>query len=163
VKRLEAIGFRWDPYADWWEEWFRKLEQFKEIHGHCKVSRNDPKSAEFAFWINAQRMDRRTGKLSSERIRRLSELGISWDARTDLWEQRLSELIEFKKKHGHCLVPSSDPDYRELFGWVSTQRGFRKRGKLRADRIRHLDDLGFVWNSKDEAWEARFNQLVSFR
>ena len=70
--------------------------------------------------------------------------------------------MEFKEERGNCLVPSTWTKHPQLFTWVGTQREFRKRKKLSADRIRRLDELKFVWNSKDAAWETMFNGLVQF-
>ncbi len=55
----------------------------------------------------------------------------------DGWEQRFAELLEFKDKHGHCLVPDSYPENRLLEGWAKTQRMYhnrylRKQSKERA-------------------------------
>ncbi|MEN9851908.1 MAG: hypothetical protein RL128_2071 [Pseudomonadota bacterium] len=36
-KRLNDIGFVWDPVADEWEAGFAKLEQFRTREGHCRV------------------------------------------------------------------------------------------------------------------------------
>ena len=37
VARLEALGMDWDPQRSQWNFMFKKLEQFKEEVGHCKV------------------------------------------------------------------------------------------------------------------------------
>ena len=36
--------------------------------------------------------------------------------------------------------------FKTLYQWVHDVRGNRRRGKLAADRVRRLDELGFVWN-----------------
>jgi superfamily II DNA or RNA helicase len=162
VKRLEDLGFRWEPYGDWWDEWFAKLVEFKRGHDHCNVPRDWPKDPKLGLWVNSQRMARKRNELSNERVCRLNEHGFSWDPKTDLWEQRFSELVRFKNENGDCLVPSASPQYRKLSTWVSTQREFKKREKLDADRIRRLEEQGFVWNIKDAAWEAMSAELIKF-
>jgi hypothetical protein len=40
----------------------------------------------------------------------------------DVWNLRFRELMEYKDKFGHCLVPDSYPENRKLETWVKTQR-----------------------------------------
>jgi len=62
------------------------------------------------------------------------------------WERRLKELEAFKKEHGHCRVSTLSKDHARLGRWVNTMRGYRRQGKLSEERIRRLNQLGFVWN-----------------
>ena len=102
---------------------------------------------------------RRRDKQSEERIRRLDELGFVWDwawefAMEEVWEEkwesRYAALAEFRRIHGHCRCRRSP---RTMSAWEDgshAMRGHRKRGKLSEERIRRLDELGFVWNGREE-------------
>lgn len=46
--------------------------------------------------------------------------------------------------------------------WVARQRELAKKRVLPRDRRAKLDDLGFVWNTNDEAWDTRYKQLLSW-
>jgi len=37
IRRLEAIGFEWDPQRAQWNIMLKKLTAFKDETGHCKV------------------------------------------------------------------------------------------------------------------------------
>ena len=99
---------------------------------------------------------RKRGKLSEERIRRLDELGFVWDGALEAslkksqetWESKYAALVEYQRTHGHCRVPSDAKEHDSLGMWVSTMRAYRKQGKLSEERIRRLDELGFVWVAK---------------
>ncbi len=75
---------------------------------------------------------------------------------TDMWDYRYACLVEFKEKHGHCLVPKVYPPDRQLSYWVFRQRGHysskRKRkgggNLLTKERYQKLKDLGFVFKAK---------------
>lgn len=68
--------------------------------------------------------------------------------REDRWTERYNQLVEFKQKHGHCRVPHGYPANKKLSWWVMNQRAERKKGEkgwLSQDRIRMLDNVGFIW------------------
>ena len=55
IERLNDLGFDWDPIATRWEEMFRKLLEFKVLHGHTNVPQVilNGKSLGHGFGINA--------------------------------------------------------------------------------------------------------------
>jgi hypothetical protein len=81
-KRLDDIEFTWDPLADAWEEGFKKLLQFKEIEGHCKVPRGLKMDGhKVGKWVSTQRQ--RKEDQSPERKQRLDSIGFIWDFSKD--------------------------------------------------------------------------------
>ena len=47
---------------------------------------------------------------------------------------------------------------------ASTQRSENKKGKLREDRFRRLNEIGFTWNNAwDALWNLRYSQLMMFK
>ncbi|NIN00080.1 MAG: hypothetical protein GTO24_19010, partial [candidate division Zixibacteria bacterium] len=70
---------------------------------------------------------------------------------------------EFKKAHGHYKVPSGWPENPKLRKWIQHQRSFRKKGLLSKDRIRRLDEIGFIWDPAEIYWEEMFSALVEYK
>lgn len=72
--------------------------------------------------------------------------------RSARWNLRYNELVEFKRKEGHCRVPHGYPLNKKLAWWVMNQRAqYAQRHKketnwLTKERLKQLDDLGFDWN-----------------
>eukprot|EP00985_Skeletonema_marinoi_P018263 scaffold10166_cov127-Skeletonema_marinoi.AAC.7 len=72
--------------------------------------------------------------------------------RPNRWTQRYNELLEFKRIEGHCRVPHGYPPNKKLSWWVMNQRAQhtqRQTGKsnwLTDERIKLLEDIGFVWS-----------------
>ena len=166
IQRLDEIGFRWQSIArPSWDEMFLKLVEFKKIHGHCNVPFNWSENPKLAWWVVNQRRRRtKNGPLSEKRIRLLNEVGFQWQVLyNSLWNTRFSELVEFKKVHGHCNVQSGWPENPKLSVWVAQQRGRRKKGNLSKERIRRLEELGFIWSIRDAFWEEMFSLLVKFK
>jgi hypothetical protein len=92
------------------------------------------------------------------------------------WHVMFDRLKKFKEQNGHCLVPNRYREDRSLGSWVSTQRrNFKQmatigKGKLNSphncDRIKKLNELGFVWALSDPryaSWEIRFRELCDYR
>ena len=79
--------------------------------------------------------------------------------------ERYTELVEFHRQHGHCLVSNKYTDNPTLVDWVRRQRHQYKlktlgaRNSMTTERIKMLEKLGFVWNSHDQMWEEHFNDL----
>lgn len=86
------------------------------------------------------------------------------------WNFHFGELLNFKKENGHCLVPHTFPSKPHLARWVKRQRRqykLRQEGNknstMTVERIKILNDIGFVWDSHEVIWNERFTQLVAYK
>jgi hypothetical protein len=98
-------------------------------------------------WVKGQREAKVEGRLAPERVRRLDDLGFVWDVNSFSWEQGFASLKAYKEEHGDCLVVKGFKyDGYPLGGWIGSQREAKVEGRLAPERVRRLDDLGFVWS-----------------
>jgi hypothetical protein len=67
VRRLDALGFVWDPANEHWEEMFAALEKYAHVHGNCKVSRDYPDNPRLGAWVIKQRAAMNNGNLPAGR------------------------------------------------------------------------------------------------
>jgi Helicase associated domain/Helicase conserved C-terminal domain len=75
------------------------------------------------------------------------------------WDEHFVELKAFREKNGHFTVPR-----RSTLGYfVGDARKDRKAGKLSAKRAQRLDEIGFVWDLPEAAWEENIEQLKEFK
>jgi len=163
VKRLDEIGFVWDPFTEKWEEGFVYIKQFLEREGHCKVPK-EYKETDFPLgnWVSTQRVNKNKKTLPHEKIKRLNMLGFIWDPITDLWDKGFVQLKNFVKREGHCTVPSGHNENNFKLGrWCSNQRA--KQSKLSVERVKELNKLGFIWDLIAEEWETGFKNLLAFK
>ena len=85
------------------------------------------------------------------------------------WDQRLDDLFEFRRIHGHCSVPYDYPANPTLARWVKRQRYQYKLFKegqnsaMTQRRIEALEAAGFVWDTYTAAWERRISELRAFK
>jgi hypothetical protein len=89
-----------------------------------------------------------------DRVKRLEEIGFEWttkDPRKVPWDQRYKDLKQFVKTFGHSDVPHEWEVNPQLGFWVANQRQqyrylqLGKKSSLTEDRIKMLNDIGFVW------------------
>ncbi|MCR4289339.1 MAG: Helicase associated domain protein [Candidatus Scalindua sp.] len=148
IERLEDIGFVWSMElgGQRWTEMLGVLKEYKAKHGNCNVPQ-DWTDSQLYRWVHSQRTFYRKGKLSEDRIERLEDIGFVWSMELggQRWTEMLGVLKEYKEKQGDCNVSPHWTD-RQLYRWVHTQRTFYRKEKLSEDRIKRLEDMGFVWN-----------------
>jgi hypothetical protein len=159
-QRLDALGFVWDALSAQWENGFTHLKSFREREGHCKVPQLHTENGfRLGLWVATQRQHK--SKLSAEQRRRLDELGFVWTPHESAWEDGFSALKSYKKREGHCDVPSKHVENGVSLGsWVRDQRS--KRATLSTERRRRLDELGFAWAIISGKWENAFSYLKSY-
>jgi hypothetical protein len=92
----------------------------------------------------------------------MTDFGFVWNSNSSVWEERFSELTEYKELHGHCSI--SKCEIPHLGVWAKVQRrqyalymkGFNNKGNqhhhhhhksnMTPERIAKLESLGFNWN-----------------
>jgi len=144
IQKLEAIGFKWEPASDGWQQMFEELKAFKQKEGHCSVPRKS-RALKLAAWVLNQRRLFGKGKLSKVRIRQLEEIGFEWDPFENAWHQLFGELVAFKRREGHCAVPANSARNAPLARWAKKQQQIYSKGKLSAERVKKLESVGFEW------------------
>jgi len=150
IGHLNNLGFDWDPIATRWDEMFQQLLKFKEQQGHTNVPQGRPEWKELGTWVRNQRKAMvQNQPIMKERSKRLDEIGFVWRVvETDAWDSMFASLAEYRQEHGHCNVPQKSGGNQKLGKWVNTMRWHFKQGKLSAERVRQLEELGFVWNTR---------------
>mmetsp|Transcript_22067 Transcript_22067/g.32606 ORF Transcript_22067/g.32606 Transcript_22067/m.32606 type:complete len:330 (-) Transcript_22067:49-1038(-) len=143
--------------VDLWETHYKELLGYKSKNGNCLIPHTYPPNPPLARWVKRQRYQYkqlRLGKSASmpyDRVKRLEEIGFVWDSHQLVWDKMLKELMEYKKKHGNCHIPSKYPANPVLATWAVRQRSQYKRylsGKqssITPQRVALLEDCGFNW------------------
>jgi hypothetical protein len=145
-----------------WEFWFGICEKLYLETGSLLVRTDYKTNDGFALgsWMNTQRA--RKNQLSEEKTQRLNSIGFVWDPLNQQWERGFSLLSNFSEENGHCMVPRGykTKDGYNLDEWVANIRA--KPSKLTDERIKRLDDIGFVWEPHEFKWEQGFKALEEF-
>ena len=166
--------------ASTWDERFGQLKAFQERTGHLHVDidwqltdhLNVDIDWQLKQWVRLQRRLERRGKLSSDRIRKLNEIGFDWNLTKGqrTWSIMLAKLRAFKRLHGHCDLKQQHAGQYVLQSWLDDQHRKFARNTLTSDRILELKELGIVFDPPEsreqvlaKAWERMFEQLLAFK
>jgi hypothetical protein len=83
VARLDKMGFEWTGvFGRQWEWMWKHLEAFVKKYGNAHVPTDCSSFPGFEAlgpWVVLQRMQRRRGLLSKERVVKLEALGLAWE------------------------------------------------------------------------------------
>jgi hypothetical protein len=134
-----------------WDFNFLLLVQFRDREGHLRVpARHVEDGHKLGSWICTQRTRKRLGTLCPERLRRLREVGLTWNARDGKWETMFKALTKFKQREGNLRVPQHhSEDGQRLGGWICMQRYQKRLGTLVSDRDCRLNEIGFIWDAHE--------------
>ena len=145
-----------------WNERYEELIRYKKEFGHCVVPYHYKQNAKLALWVKRQRhqyklkYEGQHSTMSDEREAALEQLGFVWDSHKAVWQERINELVEYRKKHGHCNVPAKFAENSQLAIWVKCQRRQYKlfcageRSNMTQARIEKLSEVGFVWDPRSQ-------------
>ena len=136
-----------------WQESLDASVDYQEEHPDVLITQKTKyHGLNLGKWISNQRTAKNRGTLSAERIKRLEEAGIVWDAREEAWQAGYRAFVAYKEEHGDVPIPAKAKyNGYNLGEWVHTQRGTYEQGTLSVERIEQLDDVGFVWRVRETA------------
>jgi hypothetical protein len=175
IQELESLGFEWKASSPAWGDRLSELADYRKIHGHCNVPQRNSENLKLATWVKTQRKQYKShqegdkSQMSLFRIEKLESLGFDWDGSSAVREDRMSELADYRKIHGHCNVRKSYSENLKLANWVATQRSNYKlyrEGKtshMTPSRIKELDSMGFDWETRATSWDDRLSELADYR
>ena len=170
--QLDELGFVWEK-PDPWEVRFTLAKAYFEEHGNLHIpAKYQVNDIWLSKWVNEQRniyIGNRPGKsLTKEQIQRLEAIGMDWGNRnhkkwSSAWETNYQDAKAYFEATGDLKVPDR---YRSASGnhlsrWVLRQRELRNDGKLSAEQVQMLDEIGMVWEIQDP-WEIGYSHAEQF-
>jgi hypothetical protein len=156
---LDEIGFNWEVLEERWVDSFEQLNSFYSMNGHCRLPAGSEYDA-LNTWCKNQRQNYRKGKLSADRIAKLEGIKFIWNALDAAWMDFYDHLVAYQKVHSHCNVPEGYNAVPGLSSWVSNNRNKPPRDP---ERLKLLNDIGFVFSVHDKAWEEMVRRLIAYK
>ena len=173
IAQLDALGIVWDNYHNLvWEKNYLEAKAYYERFGDLLVPAKYATETGFplGMWITMMRQYRanqRTGIITEERIKRLDEIGMSWDVISDQWERNYLAAVEYYREHGHLIVPKSyiSADGIKLGYWIAhlrVNRSGKGRGKITDEQIARLDRIGMAWDADEGRWRIGYAAALQY-
>ncbi len=173
IAQLNTIGIVWDNYRDLsWEKSYLEAKAYFDKFGDLRVPVKYVTETGFplgvwVMWMRQTRGNQRNNIAMEERVQRLNEIGMVWDAFSDQWERNYLEAVEYYREHGNLLVPGRyiSASGIKLGKWIVSQRMIRigkQRGRLTAEQIKRLDRIGMAWNADEERWRIGYEAALAY-
>ncbi|MFI5219590.1 MAG: Helicase associated domain protein [Bacteroidia bacterium] len=159
IDKLNSIGFEWDRKAFFegrWQQRFDELVDFKNKHGHFKVSPR--KQLVLTSWMSLQRKKLKEGKLDPQRKKKLDSIDFNWDPEPGpdvLFERRFEEVKKFWLENGHCKLPTGG----SLALCLAYFKGRYKRNQLTNEQLQRLDAIRLDYTTGDDT-EAKREKYI---
>ena len=161
IKKLNSIGFLWNPKEESWMENYQAAAAFYREHHHLdiKCSFVTTDGVKLGNWISMNRTAFSKRKLSQERIQLLQKIGMIWDADEYHWMQNYEICRDYYLKHNRRIPGNYVAEDGSLPGrWLTrTINNHINRAPqdapLRDDQIKLLEEIGVIFEKKsDAAW-----------
>ncbi len=166
-RKLQAnLSSAWDTYYTAARQWYQEK-------GNLRIPKSYVTSTGLTLgsWIQTQRRvysGAVTGGLTEEKVRKLNEIGMIWDARDQSWNNALAELQTYFNEHGNLDIKAryETPDGFKLGRWVCNLRTkVRTKGldqALTPEQQQQLAELGMIWDRNSEKWEDYFEAAENY-
>lgn len=165
IKLLDEIGMVWDVPDYLFEKNYAALLDYYKENGNADVPSYyvTADGLRLGAWVfNIRNRKNGSGKdaeLTDEQIKRLDELGFSWDGRhKNTWDKAYAAAREYKAKHGDLKIPAAyvTADGLALGRWIRRQiDGAERLSEQKREKLRSIG----VSFDKPDAWEEKFALL----
>lgn len=165
VKKLDSIGMDWMDRVDRvWENGFMEAKNYSEEYGNLSVPKNYRSNTDFplGIWIQRQRSLYKNNKISEDRIKRLTDVGMNWNS--DNWEARFNLVKQYYEEHGNINISQKEVIQGVWLGkWIVSQKKAMEEGKLTQEQIEMLKTLPMEEvGRKDNRWWSMYEEAKKY-
>lgn len=165
VKKLDSIGMDWMDRVDRvWENGFMEAKNYSEEYGNLSVPKNYRSNTDFplGIWIQRQRSLYKNNKISEDRIKRLTDVGMNWNS--DNWEARFNLVKQYYEEHGNINISQKEVIQGVWLGkWIVSQKKAMEEGKLTHEQIEMLKTLPMEEvGRKDNRWWSMYEEAKKY-
>lgn len=165
IKKLDSIGMDWMDRVDRiWENGFLEAKNYSEEYGNLSVPKNYRSNTDFplGIWIQRQRSLYKNNKISEDRIKRLTDIGMNWNP--DNWESRFDLVKQYYEEHGNINISQKEVIQGVWLGkWIISQKKAMEEGKLTHKQIEKLKTLPMEEvGRKDNRWWSMYEEAKKY-
>lgn len=154
--QLATLDPWWNPpWGIRWQRSYYTLRDYHHHYGSAEVARTWRTDEGFHLgeWVHTQKLN--WNHLHADQQQLLLDLGFQPELsspREQAWQQGYEAAAAYARTHGHLRVPQSyRTDHGYTLGtWINSVRARYRRGKLTDEQITELDQLGMIWNTREQ-------------
>jgi hypothetical protein len=179
IKKLDELGFVWDPTGNSQMDGFKSIVEYKNQYGDCNVKSNF-NNPNLRRWVVKQRKNKDI--MPAEKKLQLDEIGFNWvNERTrsknknrnvidnnneydDYFERNFDLIKQHIEKNGYSTISPSEN--KTLNSWVNAIRYYKRHNlylQITEKQIDRLDEIGFDWEPLVTVWDKSFKLLIEFK
>lgn len=173
-------------HSDSWDFQLEELKEYYNANNSFFIPLSDIEHRKLLSWIRVQRSNFKNQTLEQDRIKKLHDIGYSFDVKyygygkekkenepsqkeanaKQAWENNYMKLINYKIVNSNCNVSRTYKEDKSLANFVARQRFNYKKGKLSQDQIKKLELINFEWEpphntNNFEIWMSQYSQLLA--
>lgn len=165
IKKLDSIDMDWMDRVDRvWENGFIEAKNYSEEYGNLSVPKNYRSNTDFplGIWIQRQRSLYKDNKISEDRFKRLTDVGMNWNP--DNWESRFNLVKQYYEEHGNINISQKEVIQGIWLGkWIVSQKKAMQEGKLTSEQIEMLKTLPMEEvGRKDNRWWSMYEEAKKY-
>lgn len=165
IMKLNSIGMDWMDRVDRiWEKGFLEAKKYYEKYGDLNVPVKYETDNLFSLgtWIQRQRSLYKNKKISDDRIKRLTDIGMNWNL--DNWESRFKLVKQYYEEHGNINISQKEVIQGVWLGkWIVSQKKAMQEGKLTHEQIEMLKTLPMEEvGRKDNRWWSMYEEARKY-
>ena len=143
IKRYSINSIsRQDVYDKAWFDNYLLVKKFVSENGIKKLNKNITyQDCNIGTWIQTQRVNYKKGKLSEERIKLLSDIGVVLNPHEATWNKFMNIIIECLKKNVK-ITQNTIFNNKKIGQQISTYKKRYKKGEVSEKRYLQLKALG---------------------
>lgn len=159
-----------------WNENYDKALLFAKEHNHLRLSFEDTETRRLANWLNSQKRRAHIPDDQREKLEALEQyMGniLGEESGDKKWNQMFDKLVEYGKHNQQFAVPIADKSNKKLYNWIARQRRMARQGRLRDDRKKRLEEVGFDFHldvtfkksltkEQKENWNKMYDELYKY-
>ena len=166
IRLLDAIGMSWNRFVNKWDSAFEYVQAYYDEHGTVDIPVDYKSEDGFPLgrWIANQRRKYSAGKLKPMQIRRFEALGITWNCAEDFWIRGYEHAKAFFAENGQLKVADGyvAADDFKLGRWIANQRTAYRNGRLTAEKVKQLEEIGMCWNALQDRWQVGYEHAKEY-
>lgn len=157
-----------------WDLMYLHAKEYYEQNGNLEVPKRFKTKDGYSLghWIQTQKKVRAGecyGILGDDRIKKLDEIGMIWESRSDFrWSRYYTAAKKYREKFGNLDVNCKyvNEEGVRLGAWICNLRSSFKNGNYSAylteDHIRELNELDMIWDQPNFLWERNYAAAMKF-